>query len=106
MTRIAKFTRPAIALPRSIVLLALAVYRAIISPAVMALFGPACRFRPSCSEYAREAVMRFGAIRGLWLAARRLARCHPLGGHGYDPVPPSVNAGHNQEGSFWTPADS
>ncbi len=42
---------------------------------------------PSCSEYAREAVLRFGAVRGSMLALRRLARCHPLGSHGFDPVP-------------------
>jgi len=46
-----------------------------------------CRFYPSCSAYAVEAVERHGAARGLWLAARRLARCHPLGGHGVDLVP-------------------
>lgn len=46
-----------------------------------------CRFVPSCSTYALEAVDRFGALRGTFLAAKRLARCHPWGGHGYDPVP-------------------
>lgn len=47
----------------------------------------ACRFHPSCSEYAREALERHGFVRGMALALRRLARCHPLGAHGYDPVP-------------------
>ena len=46
-----------------------------------------CRYVPSCSQYAREAVETHGAMRGSWLAARRIARCHPWGGHGHDPVP-------------------
>lgn len=48
-----------------------------------------CRFDPSCSAYAVEALSTYGAARGGWLAARRLARCHPWGGQGYDPVPPA-----------------
>jgi putative membrane protein insertion efficiency factor len=47
-----------------------------------------CRYVPSCSEYAREAIEEHGSARGTWLAVRRLGRCHPLGGHGFDPVPP------------------
>jgi putative membrane protein insertion efficiency factor len=46
-----------------------------------------CRFDPSCSSYALEALERHGALRGTWLSVRRLARCHPWGGHGWDPVP-------------------
>lgn len=48
---------------------------------------PSCRYSPSCSQYAIEALERHGAIKGGWLAAKRLLRCHPWGGHGYDPVP-------------------
>jgi putative membrane protein insertion efficiency factor len=50
-------------------------------------FPSPCRFNPSCSSYALEAVARHGVWRGVWLAARRVARCHPFGGQGYDPVP-------------------
>ena len=51
-----------------------------------------CRFVPSCSTYAREAVAHHGALRGSWYAARRLLRCHPWGGHGFDPVPGTGDA--------------
>lgn len=65
----------------------IAAYRIVLSPLLTALFGPACRFEPSCSRYASEAVDEHGILRGGMMAARRLLRCHPLGGHGYDPVP-------------------
>jgi putative membrane protein insertion efficiency factor len=58
-------------------------YRRFISPAL----PPVCRFHPSCSQYALEALRVHGASRGLWLTARRLARCHPFNPGGYDPVP-------------------
>jgi putative membrane protein insertion efficiency factor len=58
-------------------------YQLLLSP----LLPPSCRYLPSCSDYAVEAVGRYGAIVGVGLAARRLARCHPWGGSGYDPVP-------------------
>ncbi len=58
-------------------------YRLVLSP----MLGPRCRFLPTCSAYATEALRRYGPIRGGWLTLRRLARCHPLGGSGYDPVP-------------------
>lgn len=60
------------------------VYRYGVSP----LLGRPCRFQPTCSEYALEALHRHGAWRGSLLAATRIARCHPWGGSGYDPVPP------------------
>jgi len=63
---------------------AIRFYQLALSP----LVGPACRFHPSCSQYALEAVSRFGVLRGGWLAVRRLARCHPFHPGGYDPVPP------------------
>jgi uncharacterized protein len=59
------------------------VYQLVVSP----LLPPACRFLPTCSEYAVEAIERHGAGRGIVLALKRLARCHPWGGSGYDPVP-------------------
>ncbi len=60
------------------------VYRLVVSP----LLGPACRFEPSCSAYAVEAIREHGPGRGLWLTIKRLARCRPGGGAGFDPVPP------------------
>ena len=59
------------------------LYQWTVSP----LLGPACRFHPSCSQYALEAVLRFGALRGSVLAMKRLARCHPWHPGGFDPVP-------------------
>jgi putative membrane protein insertion efficiency factor len=59
------------------------VYRRVLSP----LLGVNCRFQPGCSEYASEALRRYGGIEGGWLALKRLGRCHPWGGAGYDPVP-------------------
>ena len=63
------------------------LYRVLISPVHHALVGPSCRFEPTCSAYAEEALHTHGAWRGLWLAARRLARCHPFARAGLDPVP-------------------
>ncbi|HET9362652.1 MAG TPA: membrane protein insertion efficiency factor YidD [Vicinamibacterales bacterium] len=67
----------------TVVLAALSIYKLFISQ----LFAGSCRFHPSCSQYMTEAVRRFGATRGVWLGLRRLARCHPFGGHGVDHVP-------------------
>jgi hypothetical protein len=60
-----------------------AAYRYALSP----MLGRSCRFHPSCSEYAQEALERHGALRGVWLALRRIGRCHPWHRGGYDPVP-------------------
>jgi uncharacterized protein len=65
----------------------LTVYKVLLSQ----LFAGSCRFVPSCSAYAREAVIQHGALKGAWLAARRLARCHPAGSFGVDPVPPRTS---------------
>ncbi|MGA9725268.1 MAG: membrane protein insertion efficiency factor YidD [Candidatus Binatus sp.] len=74
------------AAPRFAAIGAVAIYRAAISPVIHAINGPACRFEPSCSAYARDAIAEYGMIRGAAMAIWRLARCNPLGGHGYDPV--------------------
>ena len=66
-----------------LIILLIRVYQVVLSPFV----GGACRFQPSCSAYAVEAVATHGAWRGSLLAARRLSRCHPLGRSGFDPVP-------------------
>jgi uncharacterized protein len=63
-------------------------YQLAISPLLL----PSCRYLPSCSDYAAEAIAGHGAVRGLWLALKRLSRCHPWGGSGYDPVPPQQHA--------------
>ena len=65
-------------------------YRTAVSP----LIGANCRFEPTCSAYAEEALRTYGAFKGGWLALRRIARCHPWGGSGYDPVP---DAGENSD---------
>lgn len=68
-------------------------YRHAISP----LTPPSCRFTPSCSAYALEALRTHGPLRGSWLTLRRICRCHPWGGSGYDPVPPKKSLRHDKE---------
>jgi putative membrane protein insertion efficiency factor len=80
------------AIAGAIALAIIAIYRAVLSPMLVALFGRACRFEPSCSKYAELAIMRHGIVRGGAMAAWRLARCHPYGAHGFDPVPTSAGA--------------
>ena len=58
-------------------------YQYVISPAI----GPKCRYTPTCSQYGIEALKKHGPIKGLWLTVKRIGRCHPWGGSGYDPVP-------------------
>lgn len=67
----------------AILIFFLHAYRLLISP----LLGPRCRFYPSCSAYALQAIRRYGAIHGSWLALKRLAKCHPWHAGGVDPVP-------------------
>ncbi len=64
-------------------ILLIKIYQRIISP----LLGPKCRFTPTCSQYGVEALKKYGIFKGTWLTIKRIARCHPWGGHGYDPVP-------------------
>ena len=59
------------------------IYQKSISP----MFPSSCRFTPTCSQYAVEAIKKYGPIKGIWLGTKRLLRCHPWGGSGYDPVP-------------------
>ena len=59
------------------------IYQYIISPAL----GPKCRYTPTCSQYTIEALKKYGLFKGGWLAIKRIASCHPWGGHGHDPVP-------------------
>jgi len=66
---------------------ALAAYQGFVSPLLLVIAGPACRFEPTCSQYARQALVEYGLGHGLWLGALRVLRCRPLGGWGYDPVP-------------------
>lgn len=67
---------------RHLALALIRLYRYMISP----LFPQSCRFEPTCSEYAKQAIERYGVLRGTWRATRRLARCHPFHPGGYDPV--------------------
>jgi putative membrane protein insertion efficiency factor len=67
-------------------------YQLVISP----LLGPRCRFYPSCSQYAIEAIETHGASRGVWLTIKRISRCHPWHEGGFDPVPACLNHSHDQ----------
>ena len=68
---------------KSVLLAVIRGYQYLLRP----MLGSACRFYPSCSDYAREAIERHGAIRGVWLAVKRVGRCHPYHPGGFDPVP-------------------
>lgn len=77
------FRRPIRSLLVAVLTAPIEFYRKFISP----LTPPSCRFTPTCSQYAIEALRKHGPVKGLWLAIRRILRCHPWGGSGYDPVP-------------------
>ncbi|MDR2953516.1 MAG: membrane protein insertion efficiency factor YidD [Prevotella sp.] len=66
-----------------ILLLPIYFYKGAISP----MLPPSCRYTPTCSEYAIQAIKKYGPFKGFWLGLKRILRCHPWGGHGYDPVP-------------------
>ncbi len=64
-------------------ILLIKIYQAIISP----ILPNACRYTPTCSHYTEQAIRKYGIIKGIWLGVRRISRCHPWGGSGYDPLP-------------------
>lgn len=68
---------------KKLLILPIRFYQYVISP----MLGPRCRYLPTCSEYTIEAIQHHGPLKGTWLGIKRVARCHPWGGHGYDPVP-------------------
>jgi putative membrane protein insertion efficiency factor len=61
------------------------------------LLGSNCRYQPTCSRYTQEAIKEWGAIKGSWVGIKRIARCHPWGGHGYDPIPKKNVLNNNKE---------
>lgn len=80
-------------LPRKLAVMPIRIYQYCISP----LFPGCCRYYPTCSAYAREAVLLHGLVKGGLLAVHRLARCHPWGRGGYDPVPSPNNSSHQNQ---------
>jgi putative membrane protein insertion efficiency factor len=92
--------RPGSSVPARLLIRPIRLYQRYLSP----LRPPTCRYAPTCSRYAVEALARHGALRGGWLAVRRLLRCHPWHAGGHDPVPPAV--GRNGAGPGQTPSRS
>ncbi|TAE78320.1 MAG: membrane protein insertion efficiency factor YidD [Verrucomicrobia bacterium] len=89
---------------KSLIRLSIRGYQIFLNPVLKVIFGPAsgCRFQPTCSNYFLQSVEAHGALRGSWLGVRRIFRCHPWGGCGYDPVPPQRDTpsqlSHNSRG--------
>jgi putative membrane protein insertion efficiency factor len=79
---------------KRLLLAMLALYRYWVSPAIHTLFPASCKYHPTCSRYASEAIEIHGALRGSWMAMRRLMRCHPFSRGGFDPVPLSIDGKH------------
>lgn len=77
---------------KRLVVAVIRLYQRTLSP----LLPPTCRFRPTCSEYAAQAIHRHGVLKGGWLSVRRICRCHPLSRGGWDPVPGAEAQGHEQ----------
>jgi putative membrane protein insertion efficiency factor len=94
--------------PKFILISAIRLYRLTISPAQVFLFGATggCRFTPTCSVYAMDAVREHGALTGSALATKRICRCHPWGGGGYDPVPEKRQAKKAESGNISHPVHS
>jgi len=94
--------RGLIAVPKVALIFIVRIYQLVVSPAQSFLFGPAggCRFTPTCSQYALDAVNEHGVITGGWLAAKRICRCHPFGGGGHDPVSNAAGRGPKTETQF------
>lgn len=74
--------------PRNLLVRMIRVYQKLVSPGL----GANCRYSPTCSSYAAEAITRFGVVKGVWLGMKRVGRCHPLRDGGYDPVPENWRA--------------
>jgi putative membrane protein insertion efficiency factor len=87
---------------RSVAVALIRLYKVTLSP----LFAGSCRYMPGCADYMSEAITRFGVVRGGWLGTKRLCRCHPFGGHGYDPVPQQISKSRDHQINRWNAESS